>query len=284
MRESLGQYRTRDGKSLFYRKWSGPGSVIVYLHGIESNSGWFSPFASLLNEHGFVVYGIDRRGSGFNAENKGDIVDYNIFLDDIEDALHFVREQNIGKRLYLAGICWGGLLAVNYATKIKLAPDGLILLSPAICRKVDLNPIVKALARACFLCCPEKRFKIPIMDRMFTSNERYLDFIKKDKMRIRGLTCRFLNGIIKMERDFGGINHRITLPVAVLLSGYDEIVDNERVKKWFEKVKSADKAIKIFEGMRHVMPFEDNIAPLVNFIADWIKIRETAVESPRVKN
>ena len=73
MKESLGQIRTRDGKSLSFRKWSGAADVIIFLHGVESNSGWFTPFASRLNEKGFTLYGLDRRGSGLNRENRGDI-------------------------------------------------------------------------------------------------------------------------------------------------------------------------------------------------------------------
>ena len=86
MKESLGQIRTQDGKSLSFRKWRGAADVIIFLHGVESNSGWFSPFASRLNEKGFTLYGLDRRGSGLNRENRGDIDDYNIFLDDIKEA------------------------------------------------------------------------------------------------------------------------------------------------------------------------------------------------------
>jgi len=70
MKESLGQYRARDGRLLSFRKWGGAGDVIVYLHGVESNSGWFSPFASRLNMNGFTLYGIDRRGSGLNREGS----------------------------------------------------------------------------------------------------------------------------------------------------------------------------------------------------------------------
>ena len=57
MKESLGQIKTQDGKSFSFRKWSGADDVIIYLHGIESNSEWFSPFASQLNEKGFTIYG-----------------------------------------------------------------------------------------------------------------------------------------------------------------------------------------------------------------------------------
>lgn len=284
MKESLGQYITRDGKTLSFRKWSGIKDVIVYLHGIESNSGWFSSFASRLNENGFTLYGIDRRGSGLNAENRGDIKDYNVFLDDVDDALKFIREQNIGKNIFLIGICWGALLAVNCIARRKTAVDGLILLSPAIYRKVGFNIFMKTIAKMCHFIHPGISFKIPIKDHMFTSNKRCIDFIRKDKMRLRALTVRFFNEILRMEEDLSPINHEISIPIAVLLAGDDEIVDNEKVKEWFRKLGSSDKTIKVFSDLRHVMPFEEDIDSLINFITDWIKMKEPSFESQSIKN
>lgn len=284
MKEFLGQYKARDGKALAFRKWQGQGDVILYLHGIESNSGWFSQMASQLSGRGFTVYGIDRRGSGLNAGKRGDIKDYNIFFDDIEDALRLVKEQNPGKKIYLMGICWGALLSVNYVLKGKINPDGLILLSPAIYRKVDLSAGVKIAAKACSFFYPEGRFKIPINDRMFTANERYLDFIRNDKMRLRNLTCRFFGQILRMENDFGPINDGVSLPVIVLLAGHDDIVDNERIKKWFTALQSRDKVMKVFDDFYHVMPFEEKITPLLDCIRDWAKEREASFEVQSIKN
>ncbi len=273
MKESLGQYRARDGNLLSLRKWGNTGDVILYLHGIESNSAWFSRFASRLNENGFAVYGIDRRGSGLNSEGRGDINNYKIFLDDIEDALNFVRGENPGKKVFLLGICWGALLAVNCAATNGSIADGLILISPAIYRRVDLSVSIKAIAKICYFLKPGGHFKIPIKDSMFTTNKKYLDFIKKDPQRLRTLSCRFFNEIIRMEKDLSHVNHKITLPACVALAGHDEIVDNAKVKEWFRKIEFSDKTMEMFEDMHHVMPFDEDLDSLITFISGWAKKR-----------
>ena len=284
MKESLGQYPTRDRKMLHFRKWCVSGDIIIYLHGIESNSGWFSAFASQLAERGFSLYGIDRRGSGLNHEDRGDIKDYNIFLDDIEDAVNFVKSENPGKKIYLMGICWGAFLAVNYALKRHTAPDGIILLSPAIYRKVDLRPIVKIAGWASSIVYPKGYFKIPINDRMFTDNERYRSFIRSDKMRLRSLTCRFFKEILRMENDFASSANELFLPVLVLLAGHDEIVDNAQVKRWFNVLPIEEKMIETFTDFHHVMPFEEDVTPLLDAISDWAKERETSIAGQNIKN
>ncbi|MBL7070626.1 MAG: alpha/beta fold hydrolase [Candidatus Omnitrophica bacterium] len=284
MKESIGQYGTRDGKALSFRKWAGEKDIIVYLHGVESSSVWFKPLAVPLNEKGYTLYGIDRRGSGLNTGERGDIGDYNIFLNDIEDALTFVKEQNTGKKIYLIGICWGALLAVNYAVSRKAKLDGLILLSPAIYRKVSFNPFVKTIAKICFFINPQTHFKIPIEDRMFTPNKECLDFIRGDSMRLRSLTVRFFNEIVKMENDFSAINHKIASPIAVLLAGHDEIVDNSKTRQWFNRLDSRDKTIKVFKDFHHVMPFEKDASRLTDFISGWLEEREMSLEGQSIKN
>ena len=68
------------------------------------------------------------------------------------------------------------------------------------------------------------------------------------------------------------------------LAGCDEIVDNVKINEWFKKIETDDKAIKVFGNFRHVMPFEEEMHLLVNFISAWASNREMAFEDERIKN
>lgn len=284
MKESLGEYQARDGRSLAFRKWAGAGDVLVLVHGIESNSIWFRDFISHLNRQGFAIYGIDRRGSGLNEFGRGDIEDYKTFFNDIEDAIRFIGIQHPRNKIYLMGICWGGLLAVNYAISSNIKVDGLILLSPALYRKVDFSLFKKAIARICLCLKPRMHFTIPIKDGMFTTNAKYLSLIKNDKMRLRTLSARFFNQIIKMENEMSPLNHQIEIPVLVLLAGHDDIVDNKKVEQWFGRLISKDKELRIFSDFHHVMPFEEDSRPLADFISHWAKSREASGEKQYIES
>ena len=86
-----------------------------------------------------------------------------------------------------------------------------------------------------------------------------------------------------MENDFSSSANELFLPVLVLLAGHDEIVDNARVKRWFNALPIGEKAIKTFADFRHVMPFEEDVTPLSEAVSDWMKERE-AVASQNIKN
>ena len=49
-------------------------------------------------------------------------------------------------------------------------------------------------------------------------------------------------------------------------------------------LESTNKAIKVFNGLHHVMPFEKDISPLIDFIDGWVNMREMPVEHKSVKN
>ena len=52
--------------------WAGqPRAAVVYLHGIQSHSGWYAASSRAMAEAGIAVYQIDRRGSGRDKDVIG---------------------------------------------------------------------------------------------------------------------------------------------------------------------------------------------------------------------
>jgi alpha-beta hydrolase superfamily lysophospholipase len=67
-------YEAADGYRLHYRHWQPERRTrgrIVYLHGIQSHGGWFTASSERLCKAGFEVLFVDRRGSGFNTQQRG---------------------------------------------------------------------------------------------------------------------------------------------------------------------------------------------------------------------
>src|SRR6187401_1092891 len=79
-------YTARDGRRLAARVWRTndlPRARVVFLHGITSHGGWYNQVASYLASAGFDVHFLDRRGSGLNADEPGDVDDWRTWLDDV---------------------------------------------------------------------------------------------------------------------------------------------------------------------------------------------------------
>lgn len=269
------EFIARDGKAIFYRKWEGQKEkdVILYLHGLESHAGWFIDTGNLLNRKGFHVYAVDRRGSGRNEADRGHMENYWTLIDDVTEAINMTKAEHPDKGIYLMALCWGAKLAVTFVAYHQNLVNGLILLAPGIKTKADLSLKKKIDVAFSNIFMPRKLFDVPLEDSMFTKDPTRLEFIKNDKLKLTKATARFFFETGKMNRHLSGIAHKIQIPLLLFLAGEDLIVDNDRVKKWFARVGSGDKTIRVYHGCSHSLEFEKEIGDIVDYIADWIENR-----------
>lgn len=269
----VGQFTTEDNLGLYYNYWSSQDKApcTVYLHGLESHMGWFFNLAEYLNSKGINVYAFDRRGSGINRNSCKRFCSEYIF-NDLKTFLNLVKEEHPDSKVFLVGLCLGGKIAVSFTSLHKKYIDGLILISPSFKSKLKFSftDIISILFR------PNNMLKIPITDEMFTSNEKYLKHIDKDPMRLHYIPAQHLLEIVKMNRFVKRALLDIRIPVLVMLAGIDNVIDTDSVRRWYEKLLSTDKALKVYKDFHHILTFEKDADVVLKDLADWIKARSNA--------
>ena len=229
----------------------------------------------LLNRQGFNVYAFDRRGSGLNQQSRGHLYNYFYLFDDIKIFLDLVKKDHPRSKIFLIGLCLGGKIATTFFLFHPDYVNGLILLSPSIENRLKF-PLARKLAIVwCSLFAPQRKFSIPIEDRMFTDNPKYLQMIKDDPQRLKYVSARYFMEIFKMDLDLTHATRNIHVPLLVLLAGIDEIIDVEKVQKWFDKVSSSDKTIRVYKDNYHMLLFDESAPEIMQYIADWIQVRSS---------
>ena len=100
----------RDGYPLRYRSWQEGESdtLVVTLHGVLSHSGWFEDVAQVLHARGLHVLGHDRRGSGLNEQDRGDVQSPDQLMDDLAAVVE--PERGRYDRIVYLGWCLGATL------------------------------------------------------------------------------------------------------------------------------------------------------------------------------
>ena len=106
------------------------GVVLCNPYGHEAlwtHRGWRA-LAAELARHQIPALRFDYRGTGDSAgnENEGDAIE--TWLNSIEDAVRYMRENTNVTRIVLCGVRLGGTLAALVASRI--AVDGLIMMAP----------------------------------------------------------------------------------------------------------------------------------------------------------
>lgn len=235
-------YRAPDGKDLAYvttppRQSSPRHIAFIYVHGIESHSGWFDEAARLLSHRGYPVFCLDRRGSGINRENRGFISGHagreSDLLEDLHRAVVDLRSSGKVGPIYLIGLSWGGKYAVAYDLRHPHEVDGLVLITPGIKPKVDLTPREKAAAFTDAIFAPKRQHRIPIQPEMFTTTPRFLDYITNDPLRLHTVSAGFLLQSHRMDKLLGRHGNDSDTPALLFLAGHDRIIDNDETRRFF---------------------------------------------------
>jgi acylglycerol lipase len=273
----IGAYVGTDDKRFHYRSWSALSTdnpVLVYVHGIEGHGLWFDRAAVQLSKQDINVYATDRRGSGLNRSSKnGSSVSYKTLLEDLNFFLKTIRNRHPNSDLYLLGNCWGGTLSILYAQQVKnYTPiSGLILSCPAIKTVCDVDWPTKLSIAWSYLCNSKKNFALPLTPEMFTENPKYLEFINNDELRTTTANAHFLVETIKMQYLARQAASLLELPVLLLQSGKDAIVDFKAVNTWYERLKTHDRSYRLFDNACHSLDFEPDISEFLNAMTEWIR-------------
>ena len=262
-----------DGVELAYRVYAagdgGARATIVYLHGIQSHGAWYLETAEELSRRGYTIYLPDRRGSGRSGGPRGHFPSTGQLVDDVRRFVELAREESGGAPSFVVGGCWGARPAVAYALEEQEGLAGLALVCPALFAKVDVPPRDKLRVISGRALSPMRPIRVPLEDEMFTSNPPYLDFIKSDPLSLREVTASFFFQQALWDRKLRAATG-LRLPVLVLQSGHDPIVDAGHVRAWFDRLESQDKRYVLYPEWGHLLDFEPERQRYWDDVGDWL--------------
>jgi len=221
-----------DGYRWRYRRYqAGMSSVdlsararVVCLHGIQSHGGWYEYSCSRLARAGFQVSFLDRRGSGINERDRGDVSSFVRLLEDLAEFLNALRtgffDGVSSLPVFLLGISWGAKLTVALQRYAPVPIHGQILLCPGFLPRVK-PPLSERLRIAWSrLVAPHARYPIPLNDpELFTTTESWQRFLRDDPLSLHDATARFLVESFRLDRYIRPIVQEIQEPILLFLGG-----------------------------------------------------------------
>ncbi|MEM6981155.1 MAG: alpha/beta fold hydrolase [Planctomycetota bacterium] len=249
-----------DGVDLHMRTWphATANYHLVMVHGVISHGGWYGSSADRLHAAGCHVDFLDRRGSGLNGWQRGDVTDWRVWLDDLRCHLTRVRRRHPDRTIVLAGISWGGKLVCQLAKEHRDLLDRLLLICPGLfARQFPSASKYAALRLICNAGLGGLHFPIPLKDpALFTDVPKWRKFIAEDSLTLRTVTARFALADRELTRTARREPHRIACPTWLALAGRDRIVENERTEAYWRSINHHDKRIVTYPEAAHTFEFE----------------------------
>jgi acylglycerol lipase len=249
-----------DGYPLHVRLWPAVGiarGLVVVLHGVQSHGGWYHGLGRTLATAGYSVSFPDRRGSGANSRDRGHTPSPRRLNLDVAEWLLALRTEHPGLPAALAGISWGGKLAVIAAGRHPELVDALTLICPGLHPRVGVSRRERLAIAWAFLTNRRKTFPIPLSDpALFTDNPEGQAFIAGDPYSLRQGTAGLLAASFFIDRLVARAPARIHQPALLMLAGKDRIVDNARTLAYFQRLASTQREVIEYPEGHHTLEFD----------------------------
>ena len=245
---------------------------ILVLHGVQSHAGWYRGLGRTLAGRGYDATFADRRGSGSNRLERGHTPGWRRLVEDVGEALDQLRAESPEVPTALAGISWGGKLAMLAAADYPRSVDALALICPGLHARVG-PPLRQRLGIAwCFFTGNRKRpFPIPLADpALFTDNPEARRFIADDPLTLRTASAGLLAASTLINRAVARAPGRIKQPSLLMLAGRDRIVDNARTRALFDTLGAADHRVIEYPGGHHTLEFDPDPDRYALDLAGWL--------------
>lgn len=272
---------------LHHHEWIPPHPLgaIIALHGSESHAEWFEELAAALQPRQLALLAYDRPGWGQSPGPRG-------LLEHYDDALHHVTQLATHTRerfgsAHLAGLSWGGLLALYAALRRGPLFDSVTLIAPGLASRGTIGPVDMARLLYAFLRNKtDLPFTLPFRPEQFTRRADRQAYIRDDPWRVTRVSAGFLIETHKMRRFVAEtVEARPVERLRCLLAGADTIVDNPRL---CAILHPGIAEVRVIPDTAHSLIFEapeavaDLIAEQVRDARDAARQRDTLWNDPPV--
>jgi lysophospholipase len=267
-----GNVTSRDGTRLYTVQSMHPEgrAILLFVHGYADHTGRYAHVFDWFHERGWSCAGVDLRGHGRSAGQRGFVSRFGEYVDDVEAAVHMLVEQHPDEKLILVGHSMGGLVVLSYLLRHPEGIEGAVLSSPYLGLAMRVPPVKEALAHVMSRVWPTLALETGIQSSDLTHDKAFADAYDLDPLVNHKATARWFTEALHAQRQVAKDAHQVQTPVLVLQAGADRIVDPETSRQVYEAIGATDKEWKSYEQMFHEMFNEVEREQPLSDIAEWL--------------
>ncbi len=266
-------FKSRDGIDLFVKKDipDSAKTIVVIVHGLCEHLGRYDYVVEKLNSFGYGVYRFDNRGHGLSSGERGYVENFMDFIDDADEIVGLAHNENKRLPIFMLGHSMGGFIAAAYGSKYRDSLKGQILSGAAV---TDL-PIFEELKESkAFETSP--REKSPnALSSLICRDQTVVEAYDNDPLVLKETNLKLLGEAFVKGPDWIKDNiDKYEYPVLILHGENDQIVPKACSQWMYEKIKSSDRELKIYDSCFHeILNEKDEKDMIIDNIHSWIESR-----------
>lgn len=271
-----GRFAGCDGVSLYYQAWlsvpaQGPRrAVIVNLHGLGDHSGLYPNLASHFPPRGIPLYAYDLRGNGRSAGQRAYIGGWQEYRGDLHAFLNRVREWEGDLPLFVLGNSLGGLVALEYALHQSEGLAGVIAAAPPL-GQLGVPPLLMALGRLLSRVLPRFSLEVGMDLSGLARDPAVVQAVLADPLFHRRGTARLSTEVTAAIARVHQGAADLRVPLLILHGSEDRMVPPDGSRRFFAKVREADRQFREYPGAYHGLFADLNYREVLRDLEQWIE-------------
>jgi alpha-beta hydrolase superfamily lysophospholipase len=184
----------------------------------------------------------------------------------------------------MLGHSFGGLMALYFATKYQSLLKGLIVSASYVSTVSEVSAIQNLMVRTIAGIMPKFGAVPPVDSKTLSKNQQECEAYDSDPDVFHGkVTAKTAVTVIDTGDKVRSLLSQITLPTLVLHGGSDPLSKPAWSQYVYDHLGSADKSIKIYDGLYHEILNEPERARVMADIWVWLAAHQGTGELRPVK-
>jgi len=273
MKHSEGNFKGTRNVNIYHQSWLPEGevkAVLLVVHGLGEHSGRYMNVVNHFVPLGYAIYALDHIGHG-KSDGAREMVDrFADFTDTLAIYVGMVKGWQAGKPTFLLGHSMGGAIASAYLLDHQDEFTGAIISAPAI--KVDDSVSQVTITMSKVLSKIAPKMGVLALDVNGVSRDpAVVAAYVADPLVFQGktparLAAELLSAMMRITGEAG----TISLPLIIVQGSKDALVDPAGAQMLYDSASSADKTIKIYDGLFHEIFNEPERELVLGDVAAWL--------------
>ena len=275
-----------DSDTFGYRTWKRagvePDTVVIGIHGFCGASVDYTNLGEYLvkRRNRTAVYAYEVRGQGSDPihQRRGDIGDPKQWYADLEAFTQLVEERHPDAKIIWYGESMGALIATHAicsAPSGKPPCDGLILSSPIVRFKDDIEPWKIALVRAAASTLPLARVSLDALagqdDVQMTQESKHNEQSKTNDYNVEQHTLRLLGTLAKLIDGMNGCAAKLEVPTLVLHAEKDYFNNDSDVRGFVARIPAGvSSTYRNYPGAYHLLMYDEKKEKVFRDVEKWL--------------